>query len=494
MLVKCKKDSFQNIFEFMNYTEFVLGQKFPYKTIRKKDLSKYYFHAYCVLLNDMLKTHSGSLHQYAKLRHNIDLDSDIKLSIKKIKKKLILGNKVDYRFVLVSQLLHALELLNINTLKEEDKVLLQKKLCFSKKNFALALEYAKDHGKIKNERILKSFAAHVNFKDSHNKYKQTKVKHIGICANMSCGKSTFVNALLGNDYLPARNESTTACITSVYDYDNAKSMIGVAVKNDHIYAIGDNMDTVTINKWNSEADHIILESDLDNISNNNIVVAVHDTPGINNSGNDNHSKITMNFLSQNKMDAIIYVANAEHLATEDDKNLLVELRDKILPKSKSKMLFVINKFDSIDISKESKDDIVIRYLEFLENLGFEKPKIYPISSKAARLFKMALNGRVYLFSENELDEFKPLVNKFNKRLNLAANNDVFYIKETIQRSLEFGESITLDGGEVEIQKIYQALKNTGLLGLESDIETLLSNDEMQRGNSTLPEIFFSKAK
>ena len=86
------------------------------------------------------------------------------------------------------------------------------------------------------------------------------------------------------------------------------------------------------------------------------------------------------------------------------------------------------------------------------------------------------------------------MNKFNKRLNLAASNDVFYIKETIQRSLEFGESITLDGEEVEIQKIYQALKNTGLLGLESDIETLLSNDEMQRGNSTLPEIFFSKAK
>ncbi|WP_141081333.1 hypothetical protein [Campylobacter devanensis] len=114
----------------MNYTEFVLGQKFSYK---KKDLSKYYFHAYCVLLNDMLKTHSGSLHQYAKLRHNIDLDSDIKLSIKKIKNKLILGNKVDYRFVLVSQLLHALELLNINTLKEEDKVLLQKSCVFLKR-------------------------------------------------------------------------------------------------------------------------------------------------------------------------------------------------------------------------------------------------------------------------------------------------------------------------------------------------------------------------
>ena len=489
MIVDCKhkKEAFQSIFEFMNYAEFVLGQKFSYK---KKDFSKYYFHAYCVLLNDMLANSNANLHKYAKLKHNVDLNFDIKSSIKKIRKK----NKVDYRFVLVAQLLHALELLNINTLKEDDKLLLQKKLCFSKKNFALALEYAKDHSKIKSEKILKTFMEHVNFKKSHNKYKQTKIKHIGICANMSCGKSTFVNALLGNDYLPARNEATTACVTSVYDYDFATHLLGMAIKENHTYSISDNADVSVVNAWNAEADHIILQADLDNISNENTIAAVHDTPGVNNSANDEHKKVTMEFFGNNKMDLILYVANAEHLATEDDKNLLVELRDKILPKSKSKMLFVINKFDSIDISKESKDDIVIRYLEFLEDLGFEKPKIYPISSKAARLFKMALNGRVDLFSENELDEFKPLVNKFNKRLNLAASNDVFYIKETIQRSLEFEESITLDGEEVEIQKIYQALKNTGLLGLESDIETLLSNDEMQRGNSTLPEIFFSKAK
>lgn len=462
MLVKCKKDSFQNIFEFMNYTEFVLGQKFPYKTIRKKDLSKYYFHAYCVLLNDMLKTHSGSLHQYAKLRHNIDLDSDIKLSIKKIKKKLILGNKVDYRFVLVSQLLHALELLNINTLKEEDKVLLQKKLCFSKKNFALALEYAKDHGKIKNERILKSFAAHVNFKDSHNKYKQTKVKHIGICANMSCGKSTFVNALLGNDYLPARNESTTACITSVYDYDNAKSMIGVAVKNDHIYAIGDNIDTVTINKWNSEADHIILESDLDNISNNNIVVAVHDTPGINNSGNDNHSKITMNFLSQNKMDAIIYVANAEQLGTTDEEKLLKELLKLGAPFT----IFVLNKADSIDTEKESIEKIIEDFRKQIVDIGYNKDsKIFPISSKAARLFKMALKGDADKFSASERASFGSLFEYFIENTDLT--------KTGFKCSCDDDTEITVGREVFSKNDIKKALNNSGLTVLEDEIEKLL---------------------
>lgn len=460
MIVDCKhkKEAFQSIFEFMNYAEFVLGQKFSYK---KKDLSKYYFHAYCVLLNDMLANSNANLHKYAKLKHNVDLNFDVKSSIKKIKKKFILGNKVDYRFVLVAQLLHALELLNINTLKEDDKLLLQKKLCFSKKNFALALEYAKDHSKIKSEKILKTFMEHVNFKKSHNKYKQTKIKHIGICANMSCGKSTFVNALLGNDYLPARNEATTACVTSVYDYDNAKSMIGVAIKNDHIYAIGDNMDTVAIDKWNAEADHIILESDLDNISNSNVVVAVHDTPGVNNSSNDNHGKITMDFLSQNKMDAILYVANAEQLGTTDEDKLLKELLKLNAPF----VIFVLNKADSIDTEKESMDKIIEDFRKQIVKIGYDKnSKIFPISSKAARLFKMALKGDADKFSASERASFVSLFNYFLDNTDIAGD---------IAGDDEQDEEIMIGKNAFTKKDIEKALSHSGLTNLENEIENLL---------------------
>ena len=93
------------------------------------------------------------------------------------------------------------------------------------------------------------------------------------------------------------------------------------------------------------------------------------------------------------------------------------------------MLFVINKFDSIDTSKENKDEIIARYAKFLENLGFEQAKIYPLFSKAARLFKMVLNGKAELFSENEEDEFMPFLNKFNKRMNLAMKSTNHYRKK-----------------------------------------------------------------
>lgn len=148
--------------------------------------------------------------------------------------------------------------------------------------------------------------------------------------------------------------------------------------------------------------------------------------------------------------------------------MLVELREKILLATKSEVLFVINKFDSIDTSKENKDEIIARYAKFLENLGFEQAKIYPLFSKAARLFKMVLNGKAELFSENEEDEFMPFLNKFNKRMNLAIKSTNHYRKK--QEGI-----VMVNGHKVELLQVCQALKNTGLLDLESDIEKLLSS-------------------
>lgn len=463
---KYDKKAFESVFEFMNYTEFVLGQKFYYK---QKDLSQHYFNAYCSLLNEILSNASeNALINYAKLKHIIVANNDIKSSIRQIKKRFLFGNNIDYRFILLSQLLYALEILKADCLMEATKEMLRIKLGFSKKRFLFAMECASDYNKITDDKILKSFNEYINFKTAQHKYKNTKIKHIGICANMSCGKSTFLNALLGGDYLPARNDATTACVTSVYNYAYAKNMLGIAADQNEIYAICDDINSNIIDAWNANSKHIILQADLDNISNNDVIVAINDTPGVNNSANNQHKQSTMEFFNNNKMDVIIYIANAEHLATEDDKKLLVELREKILLATKSEVLFVINKFDSIDTSKENKDEIIARYAKFLENLGFEQAKIYPLSSKAARLFKMVLNGKAELFSENEEDEFMPFLNKFSKRMNLAIKSTNHYRKK--QEGI-----VMINGHKVELLQVCQALKNTGLLDLESDIEKLLSS-------------------
>ena len=97
---KYDKKAFESVFEFMNYTEFVLGQKFYYK---QKDLSQHYFNAYCSLLSEILSNASeNALINYAKFKHIIAVNNDIKSSIRQIKKRFLFGNNIDYRFILLS--------------------------------------------------------------------------------------------------------------------------------------------------------------------------------------------------------------------------------------------------------------------------------------------------------------------------------------------------------------------------------------------------------
>ena len=247
----------------------------------------------------------------------------------------------------------------------------------------------------------KSYTEFAEFKRSLKDYSMFNIKNIAVCATMSAGKSTFVNALLGRDVLPARNEATTAKITSVYDKDGAEKMVA-------------DVTLEVIDKWNSSntIERIYLQGDLDGIKNDGFVVAVHDTPGTNNSGDKSHHEVTMDFLQNNKMDALIFVANATQLCTNDERILLVELVNKVVKPSNLPVVFILNKADELDEEKESISDIQKRYVEYLSEIGFKEPKLFLLSAKAARLLKMAKNGRTENLTAREKSDLKSAIAEF----------------------------------------------------------------------------------
>ena len=49
--------------------------------------------------------------------------------------------------------------------------------------------------------------------------------NVAVCATMSAGKSTFINAMLGSDYIPSKNEACTAKITTIRDNDNLNKIM-----------------------------------------------------------------------------------------------------------------------------------------------------------------------------------------------------------------------------------------------------------------------------
>jgi ribosome biogenesis GTPase A len=221
-------------------------------------------------------------------------------------------------------------------------------------------------------------------------YKRPR-NHVSMFSTMSAGKSTFVNALLGHDYLPSKNEACTAKIITISDIDYIDYCVGYAVKKGgRIFSAQVNQKILEV--WNDEQEvsQIVLEGDLDRISSEQTVTVIHDTPGVNYSGNAEHKRITVQHLIASKPMVILCLLDATQMFTFDFADALDALKKCSEDGNKVKVLFIINKADSFDPKKESLKDVIATAVEYLGKHEFEHPVIIPVSARAARLFKMAL--------------------------------------------------------------------------------------------------------
>ena len=465
------ENSISKVFAIINWLNFSFSQKFSYK---KKKLSDEYQFLYATFLSCVADDRDNSFDEVirgylckkaARVKGSFPRLNE-KVCAKRIRKHLCFGNKTDLRYLLVSQVSYTLNLVGIPQ-NEEFKVILRDNLLFKEKEFTCAMSYAENPRCISDKRLAQSFAVYLEFTEMLSSYSLLHIANVGVCATMSAGKSSFVNALLGHDYLPARNEATTARITSVYDNDRSKNLIGFAMSGDKLSRMGDNLTEKEVDAWNADSDisHILLQGDLDNIGNNGVIVAVHDTPGTNNSSDDLHHKITMDFLTTHDMDALVFVANAEHLGTTDEKALLTELHQKVVARRNIPVIFVLNKADNIDTEKESLDAVIAGYREFLSGIGFADAKIFPVSSKAARLLKMAIKGRGDSFTESECDAFPLIAKKFTKRLVLddGGSNESIAVE---------GQTL-VDGESYENASLQMALLHTGISKIEKELEAIV---------------------
>lgn len=329
----------------------------------------------------------------------------------------------------------------------------------------------------KSRILAKAYAAFAAFRDSETEYARLPVKNCIVCATMGAGKSTFINALLGMDVLPARNSATTAKVTSIYDKDGADELLGfVQTTFGEFTDVRDGVDAKAIDDWNGDSgiSRIFLQGDLDGIPNKGFKIAVHDTPGTNNSGDDKHHQITKEFLRETPADAIVYVANTEHLCTTDEHALLQELFNEVIRPCRTPVLFVLNKADSIDTEREDLAELLERYKAFLTRIGFSNPTICPVSSKAARLVKMALKGQADRFSIREKKEFPGIAGEFTEFLALDDTAALSYVYGT-------EEAISINEVQYAASLLRMALMHTGIHRIETELESILTCNPNRTG-------------
>lgn len=261
-----------------------------------------------------------------------------------------------------------------------------------------------------------------------------------VTANMSAGKSTLINALVGKPIARTSQEVCTGNVCYIYNKAfedgnislNTKKLILNATEND-----------LRSYKWNGE---ISIAAYFLSLAKSSKRICLIDTPGVNSALYKEHSKITYDALINEKYDFVIYVLAPCNLGTDSEKQHLRWISRNI---PKDKVIFVLNKLDDYKITSDNIDESIDSLRKDLKQEGFENPIICPISAYFSLLIKQKIAGQ--LLSEDENDEYAFFSKKFKRP---------FY---DLSRFYKNSKSSLSDSEEIMLSK------RTGMYGLEQII-------------------------
>lgn len=219
-----------------------------------------------------------------------------------------------------------------------------------------------------------------------------------VLATMSAGKTSFINALIGQELLYTANEATTACVTSVEHCLGAQRFSGACYcYNDTELGFEHSPSVALLRDWNAntEVKRISLAGTFKVVPRPAPGLVLHDTPGPNNSQDESHARLMLEAIRSVSFKALCYVLNVSQLGTRDDRSLLELLLEELAAKPAQPIYFILNKVDLLDPEKgESIDGYVHNAQCYLRDIGFEQPIIIPTMASAALYARKALSAEI----------------------------------------------------------------------------------------------------
>lgn len=222
---------------------------------------------------------------------------------------------------------------------------------------------------------------------------------VSVIATMSSGKSTLINSLLHTELLPSENKACTATIARILDNDEMDSYEATCYAQDNSTIVYPRT-TVTsdlLRQYNADENvqYIDIEGSIPSIPSDKIKLCLRDTPGPNNSRNENHERLTRSIIKRSNA-VIMYVMNTTQFGTNDDKQLLCDIAQEMKragKQSRDRFIFVINKCDALDEERgETIDKLLADVTEYLAGFGIQEPTLIPTSARLALLIRKSQNG------------------------------------------------------------------------------------------------------
>lgn len=228
-------------------------------------------------------------------------------------------------------------------------------------------------------------------------------KRIVITANMSAGKSTLINALIGANLARTSQEVCTGNICYFYNTAFDDGIIHFRGKEVNFSSSEDEYKNF---EWESTVAFASAFHSVEPIINR---ICLIDTPGVNSTIIREHGKISKECITTESYDYVLYILNASKLGTDEEIEYLKWISKNV---PAEKIIFVLNKLDAF---KKTEDSIIMSIdgvRQDLEKIGYVNPIIYPISAYFAYLLKREKHEKV--LSDDEKDELALCKKKFKK--------------------------------------------------------------------------------
>lgn len=251
-------------------------------------------------------------------------------------------------------------------------------------------------------------------------------KRVLVTANISAGKSTLINCLVGKKILPSSIERCTGNIVSIHERmrkkNAAKSSVSYVKKGIKLYAPRPDMKKIT---WDEPMD--IYSTFLTFLSRRNYKMTYIDTPGINSAVEENHEIITKNRIREGDFDVIV------HVIKDPDASEEMEYMEWLQKNAEGKeIIHVLNKVDTYRLSEDDIAESLSDVKDDVREIGGDDSLVFPISAYFGLLLKKEV-FRTGLTAEDKSDlnnlkmKFKQdgfdLSMFYDKRLRYTGNNE-----------------------------------------------------------------------
>lgn len=228
------------------------------------------------------------------------------------------------------------------------------------------------------------------------------IKRIIVTGNMSSGKSTLINALVGKSLLRSAQEACTGSVCYIYNKPFEDGKVHLAGPEFNLNASDEVLRSFA---WKTDI-HIAVYFREQRLSEGLCII---DTPGVNFALNTGHGSAARKVLARKEYDTVLYLFDGGKLGTEAEFSHLKWVAQNV---PHDRIIFVVNKMDDFRVADDDIAASIQKLQNDLSSCGFKNPLVHPVSAYFALLLKMKMAG--VQLDEDEEDEFVRLQKKYHR--------------------------------------------------------------------------------